>query len=46
MGNLSRNVKYEELREVFETKGRCQIQQKSGFAFVDYANDGDADKAR
>ena len=28
VGNLSRNVKYEELREVFDAKGHCQIQKK------------------
>ena len=46
VGNLSRNVGYEELREVFERKGRCTIHIKDGYAFVDYDNDDDAEAAK
>ena len=28
VGNLSRNVRYEEIREQFEAKGPCSIQKK------------------
>jgi len=28
VGNLSRNVRFDELRDVFEEIGACQIQKK------------------
>ena len=45
IGNLSRHVRYEDLRDEFERMGPCSIKQKEFFAFVDYDNEGDAQKA-
>ncbi|WOL02311.1 serine/arginine-rich splicing factor 4-like [Canna indica] len=45
VGNLSPNVRQEELEHVFRRFGRCNIQLKDGYGFAVYEATADAERA-
>lgn len=50
IGNLSRNISLKELEDTFNKFGLCKINHRvtltqGGYAFVEYANDHDAEEA-
>jgi len=46
VGNLPRDVNYDELKMVFDKQGPCKIVLKGAFAFVDFEHMSDAEKAK
>merc|ERR1740117_485147 len=46
VGNLSKSVRDDDLKDEFGRFGQCKCIIKGSFAFIDYENDGDAEKAK
>ena len=46
VGNLSRNVTQDQLKDLFNEHGPCKIQLKRKYAFIEYDNTDDAEKAK
>lgn len=45
VGNLLKNVKMEEMKEIFNKIGSCKIDLKDGYAIIDYREYCDAVRA-
>eukprot|EP00830_Metopus_es_P013295 TRINITY_DN320_c0_g3_i1.p1 TRINITY_DN320_c0_g3~~TRINITY_DN320_c0_g3_i1.p1 ORF type:complete len:291 (+),score=58.78 TRINITY_DN320_c0_g3_i1:11-883(+) len=45
VGNISRNVKTKDLEEDFEKLGKCRVNHKGSFAFVEYDDEKCAEEA-
>mmetsp|Transcript_31498 Transcript_31498/g.54599 ORF Transcript_31498/g.54599 Transcript_31498/m.54599 type:complete len:249 (-) Transcript_31498:1004-1750(-) len=46
VGNVSRNVQTRQLEEEFFRFGPCKVIHRSGYAFIEYRNERDADTAK
>jgi len=46
VGNISRDVRYEDIRDLFESKGSCSINLKNSYAFIDFDNEAHGEKAK
>lgn len=46
IGNLSKNVELRDLEKRFNTFGRCRIDKRVGFAFVEFDDEFNAEDAR
>ena len=46
IGNLSRDVKTEELQDAFAHYGSCKVSHRGPYGFVEYDKEADADAAK
>jgi RNA recognition motif-containing protein len=46
IGNLSKNVDLRELQDVFFQFGKCKVDRRSGYAFVEFDEEYNADDAK
>jgi RNA recognition motif-containing protein len=46
VGNVSRNVQTRQLEDEFFHFGPCKVVHRSGYAFIEYRNERDADSAK
>eukprot|EP00350_Pseudokeronopsis_sp_OXSARD2_P011073 CAMPEP_0170555878 /NCGR_PEP_ID=MMETSP0211-20121228/14415_1 /TAXON_ID=311385 /ORGANISM="Pseudokeronopsis sp., Strain OXSARD2" /LENGTH=47 /DNA_ID= /DNA_START= /DNA_END= /DNA_ORIENTATION= len=42
-GNISKNVKKSDLQDEFEKFGKCDINHKGSFAFIEFESERDAE---
>jgi len=45
IGNLSKDTVEQDLLDVFDRVGQCQVKYKGNYAFVEYRNEADAEEA-